>query len=156
MPKSRGDRDEPKIRGACRRFGRRPSNVDCSDAEAEEKIWDLRHAASRSSRRSGRILMQFVEDGAVPSSIFQTRSGGSEAAGCEGMDGVIFASRRGHIHLTPWWMCRAAGSPRFSECSDVVAPPSLGGTPPAHGDGELRGAAAPADVHKIPIQAFVR
>jgi len=129
--------------------------------EAEEKIWDLRHAASPIlSTIENTISMQFIEDGAVPPAKFPDYvEGVRQALAARGMDGAIFGhAGDGHIHVNPLVDVR---EPNWRDkmqrvLDDVVAlTVRLGGTLAGeHGDGRLRAPLLRRVWHKDTLQAF--
>ncbi len=129
--------------------------------EEEEKIWELRHAASPIlSAMVDKISMQFVEDGAVPLiKLPDYVEGVRQALAAREMDGVIFGhAGDGHVHVNPLvdvtlpdWRARMQ---RLLD--DVVAlTVRLGGTLAGeHGDGRLRAPLLRRMWHKDSMQAF--
>jgi FAD/FMN-containing dehydrogenase len=138
------------------------SDVDVAlTPEAEEKLWELRHAASPIlSAMEDRISMQFVEDGAVPlARLPDYVEGVRQALAAREMGGVIFGhAGDGHVHVNPLvdvtlpdWRARMQ---RLLD--DVVAlTVRLGGTLSGeHGDGRLRAPLLRKMWHKDSLQAF--
>ena len=138
------------------------SDVDVAlTPEAEEKLWDLRHAASPIlSAMEDRISMQFIEDGAVPlSRLPEYVEGVRQALAAREITGVIFGhAGDGHIHVNPLVDVRQPGwrdkMQRLLE--DVVfLTVRLGGTLTGeHGDGRLRAPLLRRIWHKDTVQAF--
>jgi FAD/FMN-containing dehydrogenase len=129
--------------------------------EAEEKIWELRHAASPIlSTIQNTISMQFIEDGAVPlAKLPDYVQGVRQALAARGMGGVIFGhAGDGHVHVNPLVDVR---EPAWRDkmqrlLDDVVAlTVRLGGTLSGeHGDGRLRAPLLRRVWHKDSLQAF--
>ena len=148
------------LAAAFRAAGASNVNVALTPA-AEEKIWELRHAASPIlSAMQDRISMQFIEDGAVPlSKLPDYVEGVRTALDARGMGGVIFGhAGDGHIHVNPLvdvaapdWRAKVQ-----RVLDDVVAlTVRLGGTLSGeHGDGRLRAPLLKRMWHKDSIQAF--
>lgn len=115
-------------------------------ADAEKRLWALRHAASPILARLDPSLksMQLIEDGAVPPSRFAEYVRGVRAAlDRQQIRGVIFGhAGDAHIHVNPLVDVRRPDwRPRIeallAEVTALVA--SLGGTVSGeHGDGRLR------------------
>lgn len=116
------------------------------DADAERRLWSLRHAASPILSRLGPTLrsMQFIEDGCVPPANFPTYVRGVREALARGKTtGVIFGhAGDAHAHVNPLvdvsspaWRDRVRGI-----LEDVCALTArCGGTLAGeHGDGRLR------------------
>ena len=113
---------------------------------AEAELWELRHAASPSIARlhPGLRSMQFIEDGAVPSSQFASYIRGiRDALQRHGLPGVIFGhAGDAHAHVNPLvdvqdpeWRAHVEGL--LDDVTTLVA--TLGGTLAAeHGDGRVR------------------
>lgn len=116
------------------------------DAESEEALWALRHAASPIlSRLDPRIAsMQVIEDGVVPPErLADYVRGARSALDRAGIRGVIFGhAGDANVHVNALVDVRTAGwrarlEQLFNEVTGIVA--SLGGTPSGeHGDGRLR------------------
>lgn len=133
------------IVAACERAGATAVRV-ASTADAEQKLWALRHAASPILSRLDPSLksMQFIEDGAVPPSRLAEYVRGVRAAlARQKIRGVIFGhAGDAHIHVNPLvdvrcpdW--RARIDALLADVTALVA--SLGGTVAGeHGDGRLR------------------
>ncbi|HEY6221011.1 MAG TPA: FAD-binding oxidoreductase, partial [Candidatus Eisenbacteria bacterium] len=129
--------------------------------EAEEKIWELRHAASPIlSTIEHTISMQFIEDGAVPpAKLSDYVEGVRRALAARKMGGVIFGhAGDGHVHVNPLVDIR---EPNWRDqmqrlLEDVVAlTVRLGGTLSGeHGDGRLRAPLLRRVWHKDSLQAF--
>jgi FAD/FMN-containing dehydrogenase len=129
--------------------------------EAEEKIWELRHAASPIlSTLEDTISMQFVEDGAVPlTRLPDYVEGVRQALAAREMGGVIFGhAGDGHIHVNPLVdVKRPDWRDKMQRLlDDVVAlTVRLGGTLSGeHGDGKLRAPLLRRVWHKDTLQAF--
>jgi FAD/FMN-containing dehydrogenase len=133
------------IVAACERAG--ASAVRVADtADAEKKLWALRHAASPILAKLDPSLksMQFIEDGAVPPPrLAEYVRGVRTALARQEIRGVIFGhAGDAHIHVNPLvdvrrpdWRARIAAL--LDEVTSLVA--SLGGTVSGeHGDGRLR------------------
>jgi FAD/FMN-containing dehydrogenase len=133
------------IVAACERAG--ASAVRVADtADAEKKLWALRHAASPILAKLDPALksMQFIEDGAVPPPRLAEYVRGVRAAlARQDIRGVIFGhAGDAHIHVNPLvdvrrpdWRERIAAL--LDEVTRLLA--SLGGTVSGeHGDGRLR------------------
>jgi FAD/FMN-containing dehydrogenase len=116
------------------------------DHEAEERLWDLRHAASPILSRLDPSLksMQFIEDGVVPPARLADYVRGVRAAlAAHDTPGVIFGhAGDAHVHVNPLvdvrregWRARVAGI--LSDVVELTAKldGSLSGE---HGDGALR------------------
>lgn len=116
------------------------------DAETEEAMWELRHAASPILGRLDPALksMQFIEDGCVPPSRLAEYVRGVRAAlERQGVRGVIFGhAGDAHVHVNPLvdlrdpsW--RARVDALLADVTELAA--RLGGTLAGeHGDGRLR------------------
>jgi FAD/FMN-containing dehydrogenase len=116
------------------------------DADTEEAMWELRHAASPILSRLDPALksMQFIEDGCVPPPRLAEYVRGVRAAlERQGMRGVIFGhAGDAHVHVNPLvdvrdpsW--RARVDALLTEVTELAA--RLGGTLSGeHGDGRLR------------------
>lgn len=120
--------------------------VTAADAEAQQRIWHVRHAASPliAQRTDGRVSMQFIEDGVVPLDrlpdyVRVLR----EVLARHGVPAVIFGhAGEGNLHVNPLvdvrdpaW--RATIEAILYEIADAVA--EMGGTMAGeHGDGRLR------------------
>jgi len=129
--------------------------------EAEEKIWELRHAASPIlATIEHTISMQFIEDGAVPlAKLPDYVQGVRQALAARGMGGAIFGhAGDGHIHVNPLVDVRKPDwrSGMQLLLDDVVAlTVRLGGTLAGeHGDGRLRAPLLRRVWHKDTLQAF--
>jgi FAD/FMN-containing dehydrogenase len=129
--------------------------------EAEEKIWELRHAASPIlSAIEHTISMQFIEDGAVPPARLPDYVRGvRQALAARGMGGAIFGhAGDGHIHVNPLVDVREPDWRGRMQLllDDVVALTArLGGTLSGeHGDGRLRAPLLRRVWHKDTVQAF--
>lgn len=121
-------------------------------AEAERRLWTLRHAASPTLARLAPRLrsMQFIEDGCVPPNHFPDYVRGVRAALAKwDTTGVIFGhAGDAHAHVNPLldlshaaWHERVRGL--FGDVCDLTA--RLGGTLAGeHGDGRLRAGALDA------------
>jgi FAD/FMN-containing dehydrogenase len=133
------------IVAACRSAG--ATAVRAADtADAEKKLWALRHAASPILAKLDPALksMQFIEDGAVPPPRLAEYVRGVRAAlARQEIRGVIFGhAGDAHIHVNPLvdvrrpdWRARIAAL--LDEVTALVA--SLGGTASGeHGDGRIR------------------
>jgi FAD/FMN-containing dehydrogenase len=116
------------------------------DHDEEERLWELRHAASPILSRLDPALksMQFIEDGVVPPSRLADYVRGVRAVlAAHGVSGVIFGhAGDAHVHVNPLidvrregWRDRVAGV-----LNDVVhLTARLGGSLSGeHGDGSLR------------------
>ena len=129
--------------------------------EAEERIWQLRHAASPIlSTIENTISMQFIEDGAVPlTKLPDYVQGVRQALAARKMGGAIFGhAGDGHIHVNPLVDVR---EPDWRDqmqrlLEDVVGLTArLGGTLAGeHGDGRLRAPLLRRVWHKDSLQAF--
>jgi FAD/FMN-containing dehydrogenase len=116
------------------------------DAREEERLWELRHAASPILSRLDPALksMQFIEDGVVPPDRLADYVRGVRAAlSAHDTAGVIFGhAGDAHVHVNPLidvrrdgWRDRVAGV--LSDVVDLTA--RLGGSLSGeHGDGWLR------------------
>ena len=129
--------------------------------EAEEKIWELRHAASPIlATIENTISMQFIEDGAVPlARLSDYVKGVKEALAANEIAGVIFGhAGDGHIHVNPLVDVRRSDWREKMQriLDDVVSLTArLGGTLAGeHGDGRLRAPLLRRVWHKDSIQAF--
>jgi FAD/FMN-containing dehydrogenase len=129
--------------------------------EAEEKLWELRHAASPIlSTIENTISMQFIEDGAVPlAKLPEYVQGVRQALAAREMAGVIFGhAGDGHVHVNPLVDLRdPSWRTRMQRLlDDVVAlTVRLGGTLSGeHGDGSLRAPLLRRVWHKDSLQAF--
>lgn len=129
--------------------------------EAEEKIWDLRHAASPIlSTIENTISMQFIEDGAVPlAKLPDYVQGVRQALAARGMGGAIFGhAGDGHIHVNPLVDVREPdwrGKMQLLLDDVVALTAHLGGTLAGeHGDGRLRAPLLRRVWHKDSVQAF--
>lgn len=133
------------IVAACEHAGATVVRV-ADTADAEKRLWALRHAASPILARLDPSLksMQLIEDGAVPPSRFAEYVRGVRAAlDRQQIRGVIFGhAGDAHIHVNPLVDVRRPDwRPRIeallAEVTALVA--SLGGTVSGeHGDGRLR------------------
>ena len=116
------------------------------DASEEERLWELRHAASPILARLDPSLksMQFIEDGVVPPDRLGDYVRGVRAAlDANGVQGVIFGhAGDAHVHVNPlidvrrpdWRTCVGAV---LADVVDLTA--RLGGSLAGeHGDGSLR------------------
>jgi FAD/FMN-containing dehydrogenase len=116
------------------------------DAADEERLWELRHAASPILSRLHPSLksMQFIEDGVVPPARLAEYVRGVRAAlAAHGVEGVIFGhAGDAHVHVNPLidvrrrdWRAQVTGV-----LADVVRLTArLGGSLSGeHGDGTLR------------------
>ena len=133
------------IVAACERAGATAVRV-ADSADAEKKLWALRHAASPILAKLDPSLksMQFIEDGAVPPPRLAEYVRGVRAAlARQEIRGVIFGhAGDAHIHVNPLvdvrrpdWHARI--SALLADVTALVA--SLGGTVSGeHGDGRLR------------------
>ncbi|MES2525078.1 MAG: FAD-binding oxidoreductase [Gemmatimonadota bacterium] len=134
-----------RLAARCRGFGA-TSAVTAVDAEAEHRLWTLRHAASPILARLAPRLrsMQFIEDGCVPPDRFPEYVRGVRGAlGRADTTGVIFGhAGDSHAHVNPLvdvtragWRERVRGL--LDEVCDLTA--RCGGTLAGeHGDGRLR------------------
>ncbi len=134
-----------RVTNACRTH-RADDVTTAIDAEAEHRLWALRHAASPILARLAPRLrsMQFIEDGCVPPAQFSAYIRGVRAALTRfDTPGVIFGhAGDAHAHVNPLvdvtradWRDRVEGI--LSDVSDLTA--RLGGTLSGeHGDGRLR------------------
>jgi FAD/FMN-containing dehydrogenase len=116
------------------------------DPDDEERLWELRHAASPILSRLDPSLksMQFIEDGVVPPARLADYVRGVRAAlASHGVTGVIFGhAGDAHVHVNPLidvrnhdWRRRVIGV--LSDVVDLTA--RLGGSLAGeHGDGSLR------------------
>jgi FAD/FMN-containing dehydrogenase len=130
---------------ACERAGASAVRVP-DTADAEQKLWALRHAASPILAKLDPSLksMQFIEDGAVPPPRLAEYVRGVRAAlARQEIRGVIFGhAGDAHIHVNPLvdvrrpdWRARVTAL--LDEVTALVA--SLGGTVSGeHGDGRIR------------------
>ncbi|HEV2150550.1 MAG TPA: FAD-binding oxidoreductase [Longimicrobiaceae bacterium] len=120
--------------------------VAASDPAEQERLWQLRHAASPliAERAGGRVSMQFIEDGVVPverlPDYVRALRGTLER---HALPAVIFGhAGDGNLHVNPLVDVAAPGWQRqvegiVYEIAEAVA--SLGGTMAGeHGDGRLR------------------
>jgi FAD/FMN-containing dehydrogenase len=116
------------------------------DAETEDAMWELRHAASPILSRLDPALksMQFIEDGCVPPEKLADYVRGVRAAlDRQGVRGVIFGhAGDAHVHVNPLVdvrdpMWRTRVDALLDEVTALAA--RLGGTLTGeHGDGRLR------------------
>jgi FAD/FMN-containing dehydrogenase len=130
---------------ACRSAGATVASIAVTP-EDEERLWDLRHAASPALTRLDPALaaMQFIEDGAVPPERLPEYVRGVRAAlDRQGIRGVIFGhAGDAHVHVNPLIDTRAPGwrsrvERLLDEVVDLTA--RLGGTLAGeHGDGRVR------------------
>jgi FAD/FMN-containing dehydrogenase len=130
-------------------------------SEAEEDLWELRHAASPIlSALEHSTSMQFIEDGAVPlPKLPDYVQGVRKALADREVSGVIFGhAGDAHVHVNPLvdvrqpeWRDKVAGL-----LEDVVKLTArLGGTLTGeHGDGRLRTPLLDRVWHKDAIRAF--
>ncbi len=129
--------------------------------EAEEKMWELRHAASPIlSTIEHTVSMQFIEDVAVPLEKFpEYVQGVRQALERRKMAGVIFGhAGDGHIHVNPLVDVRESEwRNKMQQLLDEVVALTvrLGGTLAGeHGDGRLRAPLLRRVWHKDSVQAF--
>jgi len=130
---------------ACRQAGATVVTV-ALDAEAESRIWHLRHAASPILARLDPALksMQFIEDGCVPPGRLPSYVRGvRDALAANQIRGVIFGhAGDANIHVNPLIDVRLPGwRDRVAVLLDevVALTAELGGTLTGeHGDGRLR------------------
>ena len=127
------------------RAGARAVSIGLGHDE-EERLWELRHAASPILSRLDPSLksMQFIEDGAVPTTRLADYVRGVRAAlAAHDVSGVIFGhAGDAHVHVNPLidvrradWRDRVEGV--LSDVVDLTA--RLGGSLSGeHGDGSLR------------------
>jgi FAD/FMN-containing dehydrogenase len=116
------------------------------DAHDEERLWELRHAASPILSRLDPSLksMQFIEDGVVPPEKLPEYVRGVRAAlAAHGVAGVIFGhAGDAHVHVNPLIDVRRGGwHQRVARVLDDVVrlTAQLGGSLAGeHGDGSLR------------------
>jgi FAD/FMN-containing dehydrogenase len=130
-------------------------------AEAEQELWDLRHAASPIlSTIENLVSMQFIEDGAVPlARLPEYIKGVRQALEARKISGVIFGhAGDGHVHVNPLVDVHV---PEWRNkiqqlLDDVVTLTSrLGGTLSGeHGDGSLRAPLLKRVWHKDSLEAF--
>jgi FAD/FMN-containing dehydrogenase len=132
------------------------------EADEEQRLWQLRHAASPILNRLAPLVqsMQCIEDACVPPEQFaQYVRGVRRALEQVGLRGVIFGhAGDGHAHVNPLvdlrqpdW--RARVNQLVTDVTALVA--SLGGTLAGeHGDGRLRAALADATWSQVARDAF--
>jgi len=131
--------------------------------EAEEELWDLRHAASPILAGLENVTsMQFIEDGAVaPAKLADYVNGVRKALADRELNGVIFGhAGDAHIHVNPLvdvqrpdWRNQVT---RLLE-DTVTLTARLGGTLTGeHGDGRIRTPLLPRVWHKDTIKAFAQ
>lgn len=134
-----------KVAAVCRVHGA-TEVITAVDADAEHRLWSLRHAASPILSRLAPALrsMQFIEDGCVPPDHFPAYVRGVRGA-LNRFDtpGVIFGhAGDAHAHVNPLVdVTRSGWRDRVSGLLDAVCDltASLGGTLAGeHGDGRLR------------------
>lgn len=131
--------------------------------EAEQELWDLRHAASPILAGLENVTsMQFIEDGAVaPAKLADYVNGVRKALTDRELNGVIFGhAGDAHVHVNPLidvqrpdWRDQIA---RLLE-DTVTLTARLGGTLTGeHGDGRIRTPLLPRVWHKDTIKAFAQ
>lgn len=130
-------------------------------ADAEEELWELRHAASPIlAALEHSTSMQFIEDGAVPLPKLPAYvQGVRDALAARQVSGVIFGhAGDAHVHVNPLvdvrqpdWREKVSGL-----LEDVVSLTArLGGTLTGeHGDGRLRTPLLDRVWHKDAVRAF--
>jgi FAD/FMN-containing dehydrogenase len=130
-------------------------------AEAEQELWELRHAASPIlAALEHYTSMQFVEDGAVPlPKLPEYVKGVQQALTAREVSGVIFGhAGDAHVHVNPLLDVRESGwrekvSGLLEEVVSLTA--RLGGTLAGeHGDGRIRTPLLDRVWHKDAVRAF--
>jgi FAD/FMN-containing dehydrogenase len=163
ISKEKAEADATAVARIFQDAGATVSNV-AIEAEDQEEIWELRHAASPILSKLDPSLksMQFIEDGAVPPSHLAEYVRGVRAAlDARGIRGVIFGhAGDAHMHVNPLidvskpdWRANLEGL-----LEDIVKlTAQLGGTLSGeHGDGRLRTPLLDRVWSKTALDAFAR
>ena len=131
--------------------------------EAEQELWDLRHAASPILAGLENVTsMQFIEDGAVaPAKLSDYVNGVRKALADRELNGVIFGhAGDAHVHVNPLIdMQRPDWRDQLTRLLEdtVTLTARLGGTLTGeHGDGRIRTPLLPRVWHKDTIKAFAQ
>jgi FAD/FMN-containing dehydrogenase len=131
--------------------------------EAEQELWDLRHAASPILAGLENVTsMQFIEDGAVaPAKLSDYVNGVRKALADRELNGVIFGhAGDAHVHVNPLIdMQRPDWRDQVTRLLEdtVTLTARLGGTLTGeHGDGRIRTPLLPRVWHKDTIKAFAQ